>query len=93
MKFYSEQTKKFYDSEKECAEAEEKYLTEKTNKAAARKADAEKVEKAFSELKAARENFNTALSDFCKKYGAYHKTLTEKDGLIDPIDWLFNIWF
>lgn len=92
MKFYSEQTKKFYDTESECQDAEEKYLAEKTNKAAARKADAEKVEKAFNELKAARENYNAALSDFCKKYGAYHKTLTEKDRL-DPIDWLFNMWF
>ena len=92
MKFYSEETKKFYDSEKECAEAEQHYLTEKTNKAAARKADAEKVEKAAKDLKAASEAYNTALSDFCKKYGVYHKTFTEKD-IADPFDWLFNIWF
>ena len=92
MKFYSEETKKFYDSEKECTEAESKYLIEKNTKAAARKADAEAVEQAAKDLKAAREAYNEALSNFCKKYGVYHKTFTEKD-VVDPFDWLFNVWF
>ena len=43
MKYYSEVTKKIYDSVNELKEAEAK-ITEKAN---ARKLDAEKVEKAF----------------------------------------------
>ena len=85
MKFYSEQTKKFYDSEKECAEAEEKFVTERNNKAAARKADAEKVEKAFDEYKAARKAYYDALNQFCEKYGYFHKTISTKD-ILKPLD-------
>lgn len=91
MKFYSEETKKFYDSEKECAAAEEKYLTEKSNKAAARKADAEKVEKAYTAFKTARDEYYNVLNDFCAKYGAFHKTVSSKD-ILKPLD-LFDFFF
>jgi len=91
MKFYSEETKKFYDSEKECAEAENKFVTERNNKAAARKADAEKVEKSFEAFKAAREEYYKNLNEFCDKYGTFHKTISGKD-ILKPID-LFDLFF
>ena len=75
MKYYSEVTNKVYDTVNELKEAE----AEITNKANARKADAEKVEAARKKWVDARLEYDRALSEFCKKYGAYHKTYTSKD--------------
>lgn len=70
MKYYSEVTKKVYDTVNELKEAE----MEITNKVNARKADAEKVEAAYKACVDARVAYEKALSEFCKKHGAYHKT-------------------
>lgn len=86
MKYYSELTKKLYDSEKALIDAENEVKIEKIKKeeaaAAAKKQraeDAKVVEEAFEKMKAARKEYQDALANFCKKHGAYHKTLTEKD--------------
>lgn len=71
MKYYSEITKKMYDSVKELENAE-KEVSDKNN---ARKEDAAKVEKAYKDWMAARENYSKVLIDFCAKYGAYHTTV------------------
>lgn len=72
MKYYSEVTNKVYDTVNALKEAE----MEVTNKANARKADAEKVEAAEKACVEARVAYEKALSDFCKKYGSYHKTFS-----------------
>ncbi len=99
MKYYSEKTKKFYDSAADCEKEEAAIVKAEAEKTAARKADAENVEKARKELDEARkafhaayENYNKTLSDFCKKHGAYHTTVKntkDLDGWFPLID-LFN---
>ena len=75
MKYYSEVTKKIYDTTDELEKAEKAI----TDKAAARKKDAAEVENAYTEMVKARENYNKVLADFCSKHGAYHKTITKSD--------------
>lgn len=77
--------------------AEEKALAEaKAKKEAAiaeRKVEAEKVETARQELMKAQKAYHEVLSNFCKKYGAYHYSL--KPGETFQSIWadLFdNIW-
>lgn len=72
MKYYSEVTKKMYDSVKELEKAESE-LNEKVNM---RKNDALLVEKAYDELMNARKKFDKQLNEFCSKHGPYHKTIT-----------------
>ena len=77
MKYYSEITKQVYDTEAACyaAERKEKSKTDQRKKAA------EKVEEARKKLAEARNEYETVLADFCKKYGAYHTSidLSNKD--------------
>ena len=75
MKYYSDVTKKLYESVDELKKAE----AEITDKAAARKKDAEKVEKAYNAYIEARKEYEKVLTEFCNKHGAYHKTYTSKD--------------
>lgn len=75
MKYFSEITNKVYNTVNELKEAE----VEVTNKVNARKADAEKVEAAYKACVEARVAYEKALSDFCKKHGAYHKTFKAED--------------
>jgi hypothetical protein len=75
MKYFSEVTGKVYDTVNELKEAE----TEVTNKINARKIDAEKVDAAYKACVGARVAYEKALSDFCKKHGAYHKTFKAED--------------
>lgn len=75
MKYYSDVTKKLYESVDELKKAE----AELTDRAAARKKDADKVEKAYDAYIEARKEYEKVLADFCNKYGAYHKTYTSKD--------------
>lgn len=75
MKYYSEITNKVYNTVNELKEAE----SEVTSKANARKADAEKVEVARKKWIEARVEYDRTLSEFCKKYGAYHKTYSSDD--------------
>ena len=92
MKYFSEVTNKVYDTVNELKEAE----AEVTNKVNARKADAEKVEAAYKVCVDARVAYEKALSDFCKKHGAYHKTFKaeditkEWDSLSKLVDALFS---
>ena len=92
MKYYSEITKQVYDSEAACYAAERK---EKA-KTDARKKEAEKVDAARKRLAGvrkectekiadARNEYETVLAEFCKKYGAYHTSidLSDKDAWPD----------
>ena len=84
MKYYSEEMKRFFDTEEECMTAEAAYEEEleKARKAKAeaaerRKARAQEVELARDEFIKARDNFNKVLNDFCKEYGSYHFSINE----------------
>ena len=81
-KYYSDVTKKFYESEAECEKAE---LAEQ-NKSSERKEDAKEVEALYKEAAAANKKYHEALTKFCKKYGSFHTTLTGND----ITDYFFN---
>lgn len=93
MKYYSEETKKFYESIEDCKEAEAEFKKEKEEKLAEEQAKAVLRKEAAHDVQVkqeaylkAKEEYCEALKDFCCKYGAYHTSLSWKD--LD--DWLFN---
>lgn len=98
MKFYSEELKKFFDTEEDCVEAEEQaYIMKqeaeekKAKLAEERKARAEEVEDALKKVQEAKENYNKILIDFCKDYGSYHYSWNEKNlspTIFDFLGWL-----
>ncbi len=95
MKYYSDLTQKFYESEQECKAAEDKALAaqKKAEEAAAkksqeRKARAEEIDASFNRMKAAQEEYRKLLYAFVKDYGSYHKSYSV-DGLKD---WLTDFW-
>ncbi len=75
MKYYSELTKKIYDSENELLEAE-KALTESKDKRAAR---AKEVEEALKVAREAQKKANDLLSAFVKDYGSFKTTMKGTD--------------
>lgn len=75
MKYYSEITKKMYDTVKDLEKAE-KEIKDKNDE---RKTAAAAVEKAYNELVEARERYSKVLNDFCSKYGAYHQSIKSTD--------------
>ena len=90
MKYYSELTKKVYDTEEQLVEAEHKLALvneEKDKKAAQKKEDAKKVTDAFKNAQDMYENYHTAFkvyldlrNKFIEKYGYWHATYTNVDG-------------
>lgn len=99
MKFYSEKLNKMFDSAADVLKAEEehekKLAEEKAKKEALvanRKTRADEVEKAFKEAEEAYKKVNNLLADFCKDYGAYHKTYKEGEKVPSLFDWFIN-WF
>lgn len=86
VKIYSDVTKKFYDDEAAALKAEEEVKTRTEEKTARRKQMADTVDvkrtacdKARIAYEKAREEYHEALDKFCKEYGAYHYTMTDKD--------------
>lgn len=86
MRYYSDITKKFYDTQDECVKAEaeakqkadkEKYEKEKA--VAERKARAQEVEDARKAMVAAQSKYRELLEAFIKTYGSYHLSLNDKD--------------
>lgn len=82
MKYYSEKLKKLFDSEAELVKAENAATAEATKQEKLRK-EREEAAKAIDEklkekIRVTKE-YNNMLADFCKKYGKYHKTITDRD--------------
>lgn len=86
VKIYSDVTKKFYDDEAAALKAEEEVKARAGEKVARRKQMADTVDvkraacdKARIAYEKAREEYHEAIDKFCKEYGAYHYTMTDKD--------------
>lgn len=99
MKYYSEVLKKIFDSEQDCAEAEEaqkkkeeEAKLEAEKKASERKARAAEVEEAMKQATAASARYRKLLKKFCEDYGAFHYTMRPKDSWED-IHELLDLWF
>lgn len=95
VKYLSEKLDKYFDTEEELKEAEEKadkklalVKAEKAERAEA----AKKVEEKRSAYLEARKEFEDELELFCKKYGTYHRTYTSNDLKSYPslLSWLFD---
>jgi len=97
MKYYSDVLRKFYDTEKDCVQAEAQYKKEQDEKAKAeakkaetRKARAEEVEAAMKAATDARKKYEKLLNEFCKDYGTFHYSFNSKD---EDLNTLFNFLF
>ncbi len=100
MRYYSEITKKFYDSEQDCCAAETKFTEEKKRqeletkkKEAQRKDDAKIVNDAYAALKEAEKKYLQERNNFIEKYGYYHCSYSSKDGnsIVDFFSDFFNL--
>lgn len=96
VKIYSDVTKKFYDNEAAALKAEEEVKARVEEKTARRKEMAELVDakrtacdEARKAYEKARQEYHNALDKFCKEYGAYHYTMTDKNiaDFFDPWLW------
>ena len=94
MKFYSEQLKKFFDSEKECVEAEEahsKAIAEEEKRKAAlveeRSNRAKEVEELYKAAVEAKQAYNDKLQEFLNDYGSFHATFRNVDPFFSLFDW------
>ena len=104
MKFYSEVTKKLYDTEAELNDAETVIKKAECEKKARetklkneRAARAKVVDAAFEDYRKAKEiakkkysDANALLDAFVKDYGTYHVSISEKNKRADNFDELFS---
>lgn len=86
MRYYSDVTQKFYDTQGECVKAEaeakqkaEKEKYEKEKKDAERKSRAKEVDEALKAVDAAKKHYAELLEAFCESYGPFHTSLTGED--------------
>lgn len=96
MKFYSEKLNKLFETEKECAEAEnahEKALAEAEAKKKAlaeeRASRAKEVENAYKAAWEAKKLYNEKLDAFLRDYKQFHMTVTSQE----PFGTWFKGWF
>jgi len=88
--FYSEILKKYYNTEEECLEAEKEYNEKHKAELLAK----EEKTAAAKEIEEAYKKYINLRSDFIKRYGSYHMTLTDKDLPTSSLFDLFDrFWF
>ena len=101
MKFYSENLKKFFDTEKECLAAEEKSkrkaeveAKKKEELANTRKERAKAIDEAREVMIKAEKDYNKLVREFIKDYGSYHASYSTKDcDFIDDLDLMIDSLF
>ncbi len=88
MKYYSEVTKKFYNSEDEAVNAEKereaivKAEQEKKDALAKeRKSRADELTQAMKDVQEAKKRYDKLLREFCRDYGIFHFSWTESTPL------------
>lgn len=100
MKYYSETTKNFYDSEDEClaAEAElkaklEQQMREKEEKLSKKKAREDHLEELHTAAIEAQNAYRKALNSYLKDYGSFSRTYSSDevgDSLMSLLEGIFN---
>ena len=96
MKYYSELTKKVYDTPELLEEAEKVVLEankEKEKKLAERAERAKAVEAPFEKAQKARQEADDLWSKFGKDYGSFHTTIKEPTNALGWFDDWFNSYF
>lgn len=81
MKFYSDVTKKFYNSADECEKEENALQVELAAKAAKEDKLKKERKQRAEEVDAAYKNYMKLLNAFMKDYGSYHTSFKSDDGL------------
>ena len=89
MKFYSEKTKTFFDSVKDCEKAEKEF----DEKQAVKLKEKEERAKMAKEVDEAYKHADDLLKQFCEKYGAYHKTTYKPATVSELFDFLNHLPF
>lgn len=101
MKYFSDITRKFYETEQDCINAEvevqkaqEAAQAERQKKIETRKQRADEVEAARHYYLEARKTYNEVLTQFCRDYGAYHCSIkdNQKENVADYLDALFGLF-
>lgn len=99
MEYYVRSLNKFFDSADEAKKAEDEHLAKvkaeeekKAKLAEARKTRADEVEAAFKAVAEAQEKASKLLNEFCKDYGAYHRSFKKGEKLPSLFDWWFTDW-
>ena len=97
MRYYSDVTQEFYETEKACLKAEQDHTVaarkkeeEERKKSEERKARAQEVEDARKALNETRKKYDKLLADFCKDYGSYHYSISTPTSLSDYLETLFR---
>ena len=96
MKYFSEITKKVYDSTEELETAENEVLDEQKaqeEKLAKRAERAKEVEAAYAKAAEAKEQADELLNEFLKDYGSFHTTVKKPIKRINIFDDWFNSFF
>lgn len=105
MKFYSDMTKKLYDTEEALVVAEKEMAAEEARKEeearkakeaeekkkSERKTRADEIEKAYQEMTAAQKKYKDLVSAFVRDYKTYHYSTSSADGLPTLFRSLFDI--
>ena len=100
MKYYSDVTKKLYDTERELVAAEANVIKAQAaeeEKKKARAARAKEVEEAYKAVIAAQQHYAELKNKFIDDYGSFHMSLTQKTPVTTAqdvnrlIDALFNL--
>lgn len=89
MKYYSDLTKKLYDTEKQLKAAE----IEATKSKADRAERAKEVTEALKTANEATNKANKLLAQFVKDYGSFKTTLTDKDVDLKAFNNSFSKYF
>ena len=94
MKYYSDKTKKLYDSVELLTEAEMAYdeaHAAELKRAEEKKQRAEEIKAARQEILAAQNKYNELVNKFIKDYGSYHETY--RDGDMISLKDIFNFYW
>lgn len=94
MKYYSDKTKKLYDSVELLNEAEMAYdeaHAAELKKAEQKKQAAEAIKAARKAVIDAQSRYNELVNQFIKDYGSYHETY--RDGDVVSLRDIFNLYW
>ena len=94
MRYYSDRLNKFFESEKDCVEAEEAHVkaeeeakAKKEALAAERAERAKELERLREEVDKAKKAYYDAMEAFLKDYGNYHTTVRKTTPWSILLDW------
>lgn len=94
MKYYSDKTKKLYDTVEDLSKAEKAYdevHAAELKKAEEKKNAAEAIRAARKAIVEAQNKYNELVNQFIKDYGSYHETY--RDGDVVSLRDIFNLYW